>query len=112
MKGQPVKTRVAPTRPRLEEEVWLCRKGHWRSHRQLEEVHKPRTLRPVKSDEGDEGLVGHPKLRPYPRKNGPQWKSVYQETVPGLEERVRPRRKRVSVGREIDGAAVIVGGGK
>ena len=54
----------------------------------------------------------HPKLRQYLRKNGPWRKSVRQETVPGLEERVRPRRKRVSVGREIDGAAVIVGGGK
>ena len=56
--------------------------------------------------------MGHPKLRQHLRKNGPRQKNVCQETVPGLEERVRPRRKRVSEGREIDGAAVIDGGGK
>ena len=56
--------------------------------------------------------MGHPKLYQHLRKNGPRQKSVRQETVPGLEERVRPRRKRVSEGREIDGAAVIFGGGK
>ena len=53
----------------------------------------------------------HPKLRQHLGKNGPRRKSVRQETVPGLEERVRPRRERVSVGREIDGVAAIVGSG-
>ena len=62
--------------------------------------------------EGEKDLVRHPKLRQYLRKNGPRRKSVRQGTVPGLEECFRPRRKRVSVGREIDGAAVIIGGGK
>ena len=53
----------------------------------------------------------HPKLRQHLGKNGPRRKSVRQETVPGLEDRIRPRRERVSVGREIDVAAVIVGSG-
>ena len=53
----------------------------------------------------------HPKLRQHLGKNGPRRKSVRQETVPGLEESIRPRRERVSVGREIDGAVVIVGSG-
>ena len=56
--------------------------------------------------------MGHQKLRQHLRKNGPRRKSVRQEAVSGLEERIRPRRKRVSEGREIDGAAVIVGSGK
>ena len=77
-----------------------------------EEVHKPWMLRPVRGDEGEEGPVRHPKLRQHLGKNGPRRKSVHHETVLGLEERVRPRQERVSVGREIDGAAVIVGGGK
>ena len=98
-KGQPAETRVAATRPRLEE-VWARWKRHWRSHRQLEEGHKPRTLRPVLGDEGEEGPVRHPKLRQNPGKNGLRRKSARQETVPGLEERVRPRRERVSVGWE------------
>ena len=53
----------------------------------------------------------HPKRRQHPEKNGPRRKSARQETVPGLVERVRPRRERVSVGREKDGAAVMVGSG-
>ena len=53
----------------------------------------------------------HPKCRQHLEKNGPRRKSVRHETVPGLEERVRPRQERVSVGREIDGAAVIFGSG-
>ena len=69
MKGQPVETRVASTRPRLEEEVWVHRKSHWRSHRQLEEVHEPWTLRPVRGDEGEKGPVRHPKLRQHLGKN-------------------------------------------
>ena len=112
MKGQPVETQIASMRPRLEEEVWARWKSHWRSHRQQEEVHEPRTLRPVLGDEGEEGPVRHPKLRQHLGKNGPRRKSVRQETVPGLEERVHPCRERVSVGREIDGAAVIVGSGR
>ena len=111
MKGQPAETRVASTRPRLEEEVWARWKRHWRSHRQLEEVHEPRTLRPVLGNEGEEGPVRPPKLRQHPGKNGPRRKSTHQETVPGLEERVRPRRERVSVGREKDGAAAMVRSG-
>ena len=53
----------------------------------------------------------HPKLRQHLGKNGPLQKSACQETVPGLEERVCPRRERVSVGREKDGAVVMVGSG-
>ena len=56
--------------------------------------------------------MGHPKLRQHLRNNGRRRKSVRQETVPGLEESVRPRQKRISEGQEIDGAAVIVGCGK
>ena len=77
----------------------------------LEEIHESRMLRPVLGDEGEEGPVRHPKLRQHLGKNGPRRKSVRQETVPGLEERVRSRRERVSVGREIDGAVVILGTG-
>ena len=66
----------------------------------LEEVHEPRTLRPVLGDEGEEGPVRHPKLRQHPGITSPRRKSARQETVPGLEERVRPRREGVSVGRE------------
>ena len=54
----------------------------------------PRT----KDVEGEEGPVKHPKLCQHLGKNGPRQKSVRQETVPGLEERVRPRRERVAVG--------------
>ena len=69
------------------------------------------TLRSVLGNESEEGPVRHPKLRQHPGKNGPRRKSTRQETVPGLEERVRPRRERVSVGQEKDGAAVMVGSG-
>ena len=53
----------------------------------------------------------HLKLRQHPGKNGPRRKSTRQEIVPGLEERVRPRRERVLIGREKDGEAVMVGNG-
>ena len=53
----------------------------------------------------------HPKLRQHLVKDEPRRKSVRQETSLGLEERVRTLRERVSVEQEIDGAAVIVGGG-
>ena len=66
----------------------------------------------AEASKGEEGPVRHLKLRQHLGKNGPRRKSIRQETVPRLEERVRPRRERVSVGREIDGAAVIVRGGK
>ena len=68
--------------------------------RQVKEVGKPSSLRPVRSYQGEFRPRRHPELRKNPRNYRPRRKRVGLKPVPALEEGVSARRQRIPEWRE------------
>ena len=102
MKAKPVETLVKVVRLRQAQEVATERQSNQRGQRQVKEVGKPSSLRPVRSYQGEFRPRRHPELRKNPKNYRPRRKRVGLKPVLALEEGVGACRQRIPEWREKD----------
>ena len=106
IKRQPVDPKMMTMEARLFEHTGTQRKSHRMVHHQIEKVRKPRLLRPVGSDQGHQNCGRRTEFPEDLGNESPRWKGVYQETVPTVEERIRPQGLQIVERIEIKRTAV------